>query len=193
MSRSYSSLLFWFALTIAASLMLYHTSDRVNALSQHLGSLNSQIEAEQRSLHILNAEWVYLANPARVDAAARRHLNLQPTAPNRVVAMQNIGSLLPLRDGVEPAIPVDMAEAAPAPTPLQATAMPVAAPVALVKTQPVAPIASIMHAASLKTGPVVAALHTGHINEHMIMPHTAAIEASSDSIGALINSLSLRP
>jgi hypothetical protein len=175
MTRSYSSVLFWFGLTIAASLVLYHTSDRVNALDGKLSALNAQIETEQQSLHVLKAEWVYLANPARVDAAARRHLSLVPTEPRRVVAMKDIGSLLPLRDGVEPSPQIEQADGAP--------------PASPAKYAEIAPI----HVAPAKTGHVIAALgSSNHINERMMMPHTAAVQASTDSIGALIGSLSLR-
>jgi hypothetical protein len=186
MTRSYSSLLTWVGLAIAASLILYHTSDRVNALSHSLTTLNTQIEAEQQSLHVLNAEWVYLANPARIDAAVRRHLALLPTAPRRVVMLKDIASLLPLHDGVGPSPTIETAATVPLTiTTLVATS--------LTPTLVTARLQPVIHDASLlKTGHVIATLGSSHINEHMIMTHTAAIEASNDGIGALINSLSLR-
>jgi cell division protein FtsL len=174
MSRSYSSLLSWFALAIGASLMLYHTSDRVNALGHDLNTLNAQIETEQQSLHVLKAEWVYLANPARIEATAKRHLDLQPTAPSRVLALRDIGSLLPLHDGAEPAPQIEVAQT-PAPAPVAA-----------------APVLASAKAVR-KNDRSIAAINAGHINDHMIMSHTAAVEASTDKIGMLINSLSLRP
>lgn len=170
MSRSYSSLLSWFALAIVASVMLYHTSDRVNALGQELSALNAQIEAEQQSLHVLNAEWVYLANPARVESVAKRHLDLQPTQPDHVLALKDIGSLLPLHDGAEPAPQVETAQAAP----------------------PAAP-APVVHVAQHKNDRVIATINAGHINDHMIMQHAAIAKPSTDRIGALISSLSLNP
>ena len=175
MSRSYSSLLSWFALAIMASLMLYHTSDRVNALGHQLTALNAQIEAEQQSMHVLNAEWVYLANPARVEAAVKRHLDLQPTQPNRVLVMKNIGSLLPLHDGVEPAPQIETSQAA-APTPV----------VHVAQRKNDAP-----NVLSAKTDRIIATLNAGHINDHMILKHTAAANPSADRIGALINSLGM--
>jgi hypothetical protein len=204
MTRPYSSLLCWFALAIGASLILYHTSDRVTSLGHQLNGLNEQIEAEQQSLHVLQAEWVYLANPARVEAATLRHLDLQPTAPARVVAMKDISTLLPLRAGVEPA-PQAVAEKSLPPSASTAVAS-AAPPPASVGPSVAAPSFVAAHLAALrgaqiKTGRVVAALGGGlsgslgggHINERMIMPHVAAVEASNDGIGALISSLSLRP
>jgi hypothetical protein len=176
MTRSYSSLLTWLGLTIAASVMLYHTSDRVNALDQQLRTLNTQIEAERESIHVLNAEWVYLANPARIEAEAQRHLNLQPTAPRHVAALHDIGDLLPLHNGIEPAPQTQLADAA-IPSPVHAQAP---APMA----------AQVTHS---KHDKIVAALNAGHINDHMIMQHSAVVEASTDSIGSLIGKLGLRP
>jgi cell division protein FtsL len=169
MIRSYSSLLFWLGMTIAASLMLYHTSDRVNELDQQLHTLNAQIDSEQDSLHVLKAEWVYLANPARIEAEAQRHLDLHPTAPRRVAAMQNMGDLLPLQG--RDALPTQVAQVTPTQTP--------------------APVAHTV--ARSKSDRIVAALNAGRINDHMVMQHTASIQASTDSIGALIGSLGMHP
>ena len=84
-----------------------------NELDQQLRGLNAQIESEQESTHVLKAEWVYLANPARVEAEVKDHLDLQPTAPRRVAALRDIGDLLPLHDGVEPVQPIQTAAAVP--------------------------------------------------------------------------------
>lgn len=176
MNKAYSPLLFWLSLTIGASLMLYHTSDRVNALDRQLRIINTQIEAEQQSLHILKAEWVYLASPTRVAAEAQRHLALQPTAPRHVAMMNDMAALLPLRDGVESAPPVQTADAS-------TTAAPAPVPVA-------APLPQVSH--NLRER-VIASATSGHINDHMIMQHASKIEASTDRIGALIGTLGLHP
>ena len=176
MTKAYSPVLFWLGMTISASLMLYHTSDRVTALDRELRSLNAQVEAEQESLHVLKAEWVYLANPARIKEAVGRHLTLQPTAPRRVAALQNMSDLLPLRDGVDAVTPVLTAQAAPVEKPATSTVA------ALVEKTEV-------HS---RHDRVVASLNAGRINDHMVMQH-AAVEASTDRIGALIGTLGLHP
>ncbi len=116
MSRSYASLLSWFALAIGASLMLYHTSDRVAGMDHELRTLNAQIVEQQESLHVLKAEWVYLANPVRIQAEAARHLSLQPTATKRVAALENIATLLPVHNGIEPVPAIQTAQTAPVKT-----------------------------------------------------------------------------
>ena len=176
MTRSYSTLLSWLSLTIVASLMLYHTSDRVNALDRQLRSLNQQIADEQKSLHILKAEWVYLANPRRVEDVAKRHLAVGPTTPARVVAMRNIDTLLPMRDEADTVM---------ASNEVHKDNMIVAA---------LDPDTVSDNHISIKAGHSVGIASATHINEHMMMPHTARVEAAStDRIGALIGSLGLNP
>lgn len=94
MNRALTTLI-WFSLTIFVSVGLYHTSYRVEELDRQLRGLNSEIEAEQRNLHVLKAEWVYLANPARIEEEARKHLELKPTMPQQVTGLNKISRLVP--------------------------------------------------------------------------------------------------
>lgn len=181
MSKSYSSLLSWFGLTLAASLMLYHTSDRVTALNRQLNGINAQIESEQQSLHILKAEWVYLANPARVSAEVKRHLALQATDPHHVVAMAPtvMADLAPLRNGVNLSPQKQLAVAQIQDVPTVVSGPPAEAPAPIIITSP--------------KNRIVSSINAGHINDHVVMQHTALVPAGPDHIGALIHSLSLRP
>ena len=165
MIRSYSTLLFWLGLMIVSSVALYHTSDRVNALDQQLKSINAQISTEQENMHVLKAEWVYLANPARIEAAAHRHLALQPTLPRRVAMMGDLASLLPLRNGIEAAPQIQVASANETPAP---------------------------SVAQTRTDRVGTQVNAGRINDHMSMQHSASVKTSTDQIGALIGTLGLR-
>jgi len=181
MTRSYSSLLFWLGMVIVASLMLYHTSDRVNELDRQLRTINAQIDSEQESLHVLKAEWVYLSNPARVEAEVTGHLDLHPTDSKRVASLQNMNDLLPLQNnGTEIAkaaktTPVQMAEAVPAAHDISE-----------------APTTQLPHTRHER---IIAALNAGHINDHMILQHKvetgSAVVASTDRIGTLISSLGM--
>ena len=90
-----ASLLIWFALTIVVSVGLYNTSYRTQELRVQLKALNAQIQAEQGNIHVLKAEWGYLANPARIEAAAKKYLPLKPTAPKQVAQMDRLPTLFP--------------------------------------------------------------------------------------------------
>ena len=141
-----STTLFWFSLTIFVSLGLYHTSYRVEELGRQLRTFNTDIEAEQRALHVLKAEWVFLSNPARIEEAARKHLDLKPTTPQQLTRLEKLSSVLPSRSE-------KMARAA-------MTAKAVA-------SAPPRPAA---------LNPKVAAEETGRLNTHMIMQKTAAVQ-----------------
>lgn len=140
-----STTLFWFSLTIFVSLGLYHTSYRVDELDRQLRGLNAQIETEQRNLHVLKAEWVYLATPARIEAAARKHLELQPTNPQQVASLDKIAELVPARSHAD------------------AQAQPVARAVATLTTT---------HAAA--HAPKAAAEESGRLNTRVVFRKTAA-------------------
>lgn len=160
-----SPLLFWFGLTLCASLALYHTSDRVHALNRQLRQLNAQIEEEQRSIHVLKAEWVYLSTPARVQQMAKKHLALRPTAPKQVVAMSDLGDMIPTRAEAMGSVAVS--------TP----------PIATIKTSLAVPVPQA------RPRTIAVADNGGHINDHMVIQRTASAAPLPDSIGALIDGL----
>jgi cell division protein FtsL len=174
-----TSILFWFSLIIVASLGLYRTSDHVAELDRQLNDINSSIDAEKQSIHVLKAEWSYLSNPSRIAAISKKHSALRPTAPQQVATIDALPDMLPTR-----------VEAAVALAAVNGT------PMATVRSTLVAKISSqqaaiLRHRVSAK--PVaLAASDSGHLRDHMIMvQHTAsAAPIPGDSIGALIGELS---
>jgi cell division protein FtsL len=169
-----SSVLFWFSLIIIASLALYRTSDRVHELNTQLRQVNADIESEQQSIHVLKAEWVYLANPARVEAAAHKHLALRPTSPQQVTALNTLSEVLPTRSEA-------MASVAISGTPIAN----IRSNMEPMPTRPTTVAVAAKHAAPI----AVASVDTGHINDRMIMQRTASAAPTSDSIGSLITEL----
>jgi cell division protein FtsL len=161
-----SSVLFWFGLVIVTSLALYRTSDQVHALNLQLRDINTSIDSERQGIHVLKAEWVYLANPARVETAAKKHLALRPTTASQVVSLKSLAEALPTRTEAMGSVSVN------------------ATPLATVKTSlalPPVPIAK----------PKIVAVND-HINDHVTLRHTASSSAS-DTIGALLAELGSNP
>lgn len=166
-----SSIPFWFSLAIIASIAFYNTTDHVQSLEQKLRSLNASIENEQQNIHVLNAEWVYLANPERVEAEARKHLTaLRPTAPQQVARMGDIAEMLPTREESMTSVAVN------------------SMPIGNIRSSLTAPhvVASLKKP---KGTIAVASIDTGHINERMILQHVATAPSSPDTIGSLISEL----
>ncbi len=159
-----SRILFWFGLTLAASLMLYQTSDRVHELDQELRNVNTAIEQEQQSLHVLKAEWVYLANPTRVETLTKKYLALRPTGTQKIIRLADLDVLLPSRSEA-------------------------VARVAVTST----PIASINTGKRPAVQMASSHDNSGHINDHMIMQRTASAQPLPNSIGTLIAELGTHP
>jgi len=173
-----SSILFWFSLIIVASLGLYRTSDRVQELDRQLRDTNTAIDAEKQSIHVLNAEWVYLTNPARIEAVSRKHLALKPTTPQQVATMDMLSDVLPTHTEAMSTVAVN------------------ATPIANIKTTltaQVSPTPSVSIGGGSKVKSVIMASNdSGHLRDHMVMvQRTASAEPlPGDSIGVLISRLS---
>ena len=187
-----TSLLFLIGLVIAASLALYRTSNQVQELDHQLHSLNAAIEGERQNMHVLKAEWVFLANPTRVEAAAKKHLDaLRPTAPKQIASLGDIGALLPAR-GEAPAPAAATVSAKPLaslrstlkttiaalPALPGKTAAAAAAVVALVRHKPAVPAAAVT---------TLAAADTGSLIDHAAVQRTAS--AQPNDFNALLDRL----
>lgn len=65
---------------------VYDTERLYDAAADRSRLVESRIEAAEREIHVLEAEWSYQTRPARIEELAARYLPLKPTAPERVVA-----------------------------------------------------------------------------------------------------------
>ncbi len=63
---------------------LFALKYQVRDLENELTGINRQIIAHREAIHVLNAEWSHLNDPGRLAALAARHLQLQPTTPDRI-------------------------------------------------------------------------------------------------------------
>jgi cell division protein FtsL len=185
-----SSVLFWFGLAIIASIALYRTSDHVQALNHQLSSINSQIEFEQQSLHVLKAEWVYLSNPARLEKLAQKHLALRLTSPQQITTADNLSTMLPTRNEA-------MASVSVSSTPIANVRVSMAAPSPQGSYQAAPNTVRVMKMRQKTTAPkplvTLASTEPSHLNDHMLIQHTASAESSADQIGAMLAQLDRHP
>ena len=99
------ALFVWFGLAGLASVALFNITFKVEQLQDELNSLNKQLLQEQKAVHVLQAEWSYLARPERIEALAKRLLpHLQPPTA------QQVGDIARFR---EAAVPITGALTAP--------------------------------------------------------------------------------
>lgn len=84
-----SRLLFLLFVAAAAGVagLLFQVKYEVQDLERELAGVNRQILADQEAVHVLQAEWSYLNQPARIAELSRRHLGLGPMQPEQVAGI----------------------------------------------------------------------------------------------------------
>jgi len=86
-------------LAAALSLALFSLKYRVQDLEDEFVSLNRSILAERRAMRVLEAEWTYLNDPARLGPLAARHLGLRPVASEQLGTLATLSVLSSGREG----------------------------------------------------------------------------------------------
>lgn len=89
----------WFALSVIVGGFLFQTTQRVNDGRGRLAVLTQEIQQEEESLRVLQAEWSYLNQPDRLEKLSREYLNLSPMKGRQFARTDTI----PLRP--QPAVP----------------------------------------------------------------------------------------
>ncbi len=86
-------------LAAALSLALFSLKYQVQDLEDEFVGLNRSILAERRAMHVLEAEWSYLNDPARLGALAARHLGLRPLESEQLGTLATLAVLSSGREG----------------------------------------------------------------------------------------------
>ncbi len=88
----------WIVLLLGASAMLYHTSYRVQDLTQQLKRIHVAQRAELEAIHVLEAEWSYLTTPERLQKLSAKYLPLKPVAVAQIIQSASISKKIPRYD-----------------------------------------------------------------------------------------------
>lgn len=75
-----------YGLAVVAAAALFWTSQTVQQAQDRLDRAMQTLAQEQESLHVLRAEWDYLNRPERIEALARKYLNMQPAGEESLIA-----------------------------------------------------------------------------------------------------------
>ena len=70
------STLLWSTLCLAVVIGLFVVKHRVQDLEDRLHALNAEILADRDATQVLEAEWSYLNQPARLEALSRKLLGM---------------------------------------------------------------------------------------------------------------------
>lgn len=95
------STLLWSVLGIAVVIGLFVVKHRVQDLEDRLHALNAEIISDRDAIQVMQAEWSYLNQPARLEALSKKLLGMEPPVADQTVSMQELllkadpGSSLP--------------------------------------------------------------------------------------------------
>jgi hypothetical protein len=101
----------WALCVVLVSYALFQMKYEVMRQETQLAGLNKKIAESREAVRVLNAEWSYLTQPARLDELRKRYLTLVP------IGTAQLGTIaaIPLRDAAAPAaVPVAPAAVPPA-------------------------------------------------------------------------------
>jgi len=81
------STLLWSVLCIAVVIGLFVVKHRVQDLEDRLHALNAEILSDRDATQVLEAEWSYLNQPARLEALSRKLLGMEPPTAEQTLTL----------------------------------------------------------------------------------------------------------
>lgn len=81
------SLFFWTVLCATVVVGVFVIKHRVQALEDRLRGLNAEIISDQNSIRVLDAEWSFLNQPARLEQLSRKLLDMESPQPGQTMTM----------------------------------------------------------------------------------------------------------
>ena len=95
----------WFCLSILIGAVLFQTTQRVSDHRQKLFVITQNLQDEEETLRVLQAEWSYLNQPDRLEKLSRAYLKLSPMKGQQFARTGNI----PMRPAPVEPVPDDAA------------------------------------------------------------------------------------
>lgn len=80
----------WLCLATAAAVSLFTLKFEVLSLEGELEALNDRIVADLEAIRVLQAEWSYLNQPAKLQRHADRHLQLGRLRASQVISLDQL-------------------------------------------------------------------------------------------------------
>lgn len=84
------STLLWSVLAFSVVIGLFVVKHRVQTLEDRLHALNAEIITDRDAIQVMQAEWSYLNQPARLEALSKRLLGMDAPVSAQTVSMQEL-------------------------------------------------------------------------------------------------------
>lgn len=78
---------------VSAAVFVFHVKYRAEAVAERATELQRELDQEQETISLLEAEWSLLIQPARVQDVVERHadlLQLQPLDPEQITDLRSL-------------------------------------------------------------------------------------------------------
>ncbi|MDR1694955.1 MAG: hypothetical protein LBR70_07200 [Lactobacillaceae bacterium] len=85
----------WLALTCLVGFGMFIMKNQVQSLEKELQRINSDIQSDIKSIHVLKAEWSHLNSPSRLKHLVDKHISLNPVKAEQIINY----SALPFENG----------------------------------------------------------------------------------------------
>ncbi len=118
-------------LCVLAAAAAFAVSYEVEQLTDHLAATNTEIAEEAAAIAVLEAEWHFLNQPARLARLGAQHLGFAPLSGARLASIGAVPMLPPTEDGGAPAPAAATADPEPVAIAPQSTPAPPQPPPAL--------------------------------------------------------------
>ena len=80
-----ATLTLWVTLTCLVGFGMFVMKNKVQSLEKELAQINSNIQDNVKTIHVLNAEWSHLNNPSRLRELASKHISLNPLQAEQII------------------------------------------------------------------------------------------------------------
>ena len=90
MIRGMTGTILWVCLAGVVGVGLFFVKHEVSDLETRLAGVTHDIQSNEEEVHVLQAEWSYLNDPARLRELAEKHLGMRPIAPTQIATLDTL-------------------------------------------------------------------------------------------------------
>lgn len=80
----------WVGLVLVVAIALFVLKYEVQGLEDRVAARQSEVAEHARAIQVLEAEWTFLNDPARLRRLGLEYLELTPVEPSRFISIQDI-------------------------------------------------------------------------------------------------------